>query len=133
MSMPPTSSRRKKKIFRSEDIALYHESLLLMGLSRNTADSYSKDIKSFFRYVDGEIAVDDFNYCAMHWLNERKKQKLAPKTLGRHMCSLKSFASWAQLPNELNRYKLPKPLAYNPHPLPEGMQGVHRMIEATEN
>lgn len=50
------------------------------------------------------------------------------------MTSMKAFARWAKWPtDELEDYSLPTPLRGQPHPIPEGMDGVRRMIRAAEN
>jgi site-specific recombinase XerD len=49
------------------------------------------------------------------------------------MTSLKNFARWAKWPNVLVEYIAPKPGKTIPHPIPEGSEGLLRMIEHTKN
>jgi site-specific recombinase XerD len=56
-----------------------------------------------------------------------------PKTTGRRLTSLRNFAKWAGVPNPLEDYIAPTPGRAIPHPLPEGLQGVQRMIDHAKN
>lgn len=53
---------------------------------------------------------------------------MKPKTTGRRLTSLRAFVKWAKWPTMLVDYYAPTPLKGDPHPLPEGMEGVRRMI-----
>lgn len=59
---------------------------------------------------------------------------VAPKTTGRRLTSLKSFAAWAGMPaGTFTDVKMPVPAKGAPHPLPEGVAGVRRLIASTGN
>jgi site-specific recombinase XerC len=57
-----------------------------------------------------------------------------PKTVGRRLTTLRSFARWAKVDCEnLAEFKAPTPARPVPHPLPEGIAGVHAMIAVAKN
>lgn len=58
---------------------------------------------------------------------------MAPKTTGRRISSLRSWAKWAGLGVVLDEYVPPSPARPVPHPIPEGMDGVRRMITVAKN
>lgn len=59
--------------------------------------------------------------------------KVAPKTLSRRLTSLRAFVRWAGYREMLNDYRAPTPARSQPHPLPEGMDGVRRLIDVAKN
>jgi site-specific recombinase XerD len=75
------------------------------------------------------IPMDLFELYGTKWLNETRAQA-APKTTGRRLTSLKVFAKWAKLPNELGEYRAPKPSKSRAKPLPERLDGLMKMEEA---
>jgi integrase len=79
--------------------------------------------------VDIEEELEDLG---MAWLTQNRRT-LAPKTTSRRLTSLKEFAKWAGFPNYFDGYNTPTAGSPVPHPLIEGMEGVRRMIAATEN
>jgi len=58
---------------------------------------------------------------------------VALKTTGRRLTSLRSFAKWAGWGSILEDYDAPTPAKSVPHPLPEGMDGVKRLIAVASN
>lgn len=64
-----------------------------------------------------------------------ERRTVAVKTTGRRLTSLRAFAKWAGWGDVLDDYTAPTPAASVPHPLPEGMDGVQRLIDvaSTEN
>lgn len=68
----------------------------------------------------------------MNWLTANRN-KVAPKTTGRRLTSLRQFAKWAGWDATFDDYKPPVPLRGQPHPLPEGIEGVKRMIAYTHS
>lgn len=57
---------------------------------------------------------------------------VAPKTTQRRVTSLKAFAKWAGWGKVLEEYRSPTALRGEPHPIPEGIPGLERMIAATK-
>lgn len=94
--------------------------------------SYSKDIRSFLIECGGELTEEEYTELAVIWLGRQRKTH-APKTVTRHLTSLKSFANAMKIKHDLDQYRGPKPMASDPHPLPEGIAGVFKMIEHAES
>lgn len=67
----------------------------------------------------------------MSWLN-LTRTTAAPKTTGRRLTTLKQFAKWTGR-EVLADYSPPTPGPSAPHPIPEGPEGVDRMIRAATN
>lgn len=68
----------------------------------------------------------------MVWLTTYRRI-VAPKTTNRRITSLKAFASWAGWPAVLTDYTAPTAAKTAPHPIPEGMDGVRRIMQVTTN
>ncbi|RYE96194.1 MAG: hypothetical protein EOO77_41435, partial [Oxalobacteraceae bacterium] len=99
-------------------------------MSKNTVVNYQRDLNTFLKSQQGPLKAEDFERAAALWLNGRR-ETLSANSISRHLCSLKAFAQANGLKlKTLPEYKLPKGLANDPHPLPEGIAGVKRMIEA---
>lgn len=58
---------------------------------------------------------------------------MSPKTTGRRLTSLRVFGKWAGLVNPLTDYIAPTPGRSIPHPIPEGVEGLNRMIASAKN
>ena len=58
---------------------------------------------------------------------------MAQKTTGRRLTSLRAFAKWADWGQVLEDYDAPTPARTQPHPLPEGMDGVRKLIVLAPN
>lgn len=106
-------------------------SLCAKGRSENTLKAYRSDLSEFLRWAERPISMEEFEDQAMIWLNNNRRI-VAPKTTGRRLSSLRCFARWAGQPGLLTEYSAPTPARAMPHPIPEGMDGVRRMIEAAE-
>lgn len=120
-----------------ESIDKFLNSYSARGRSDNTVKAYGSDLKIFLRDMSPqdqtEISEEDFEDVAMEWL--QKNRKIAsPKTTNRRLTSLKSFARWARWDIELLReYSAPIPAKGQPHPLPEGIEGVYRLIDTARS
>lgn len=57
----------------------------------------------------------------------------APKTTGRRLTSLRAFARWAKWETELSEYRAPTPTKTIPHPLPERLDGLIRLLKVAKN
>jgi site-specific recombinase XerD len=96
------------------------------GRSENTCRAYASDLHQFL-LVMGPVPRFEFEDKAMAWLNTTRKD-MAPKTTGRRLTSLRGFAKWAGWEQVLTDYSTPTPAKPVPHPLPEGIDGVRRML-----
>jgi site-specific recombinase XerD len=76
--------------------------------------------------------MEDFEEVGMNWL-QANRRRVAPKTTGRRLTSLKAFAKWAGWGDMFTEYSAPVPAKGVPHPLPEGIEGVYRLIDITHN
>lgn len=59
------------------------------------------------------------------------RKHVSPKTTGRRLTSLRAFAKWAKWGEVLQDYNAPTPPRTIPHPLPEGIEGVYRLISTS--
>lgn len=102
-------------------------SLCARGRSENTMKAYRSDLTEFLRWHKEPIPMEQFEELAMAWLNSHRRI-VAPKTTGRRVSSLRCFARWNGMPGMLEDYSAPTPARGMPHPIPEGLEGVRRMI-----
>lgn len=116
-----------------ESIDSFRNSLSAKGRSPDTIKAYTTDLKVFLLEVEETaIPLKDLESFAENWLTANRK-RIAPKTTGRRLTSLRAFAKWAELGPILHDYSVPTPAKGTPHPLPEGIDGVKRLIAATRN
>lgn len=119
-----------------ESIDQFRNWLYGRGRSTLTMKAYSTDLKTFLTYTgEREIPLpEDYEELGLYWLQEYRED-LAPKTTLRRRTSLVSFADWTGSADEklFSEWIGPTPGKTMPHPLPEGMVGVERMIRATKN
>lgn len=114
----------------SESIARFQNSLSARGRSDQTVKCYGSDLRMMLEELkEPEISMEEFEDTAMEWLQEHRRT-IAPKTTSRRLTSLRAFARWAGWGNLLDEYSAPTPARGMPHPLPEGIDGVKRLIEA---
>jgi site-specific recombinase XerD len=117
----------------AESIENYRNWCIARGQSHNTAKAYSTDLRMMLMYFSmTTISLSDYEALATTWLNETR-QGAAPKTTGRRLTSLRGFAKWAKLENELEEYKAPKPARGLPRPLPERLDGLVRLEQVAPN
>lgn len=111
----------------------FHSSLSGKGRSEKTVKAYTTDLKIFLKEIEEpEISAEEFEATAERWLTANRR-RIAPKTTGRRLTSLRAFARWAGMGEVLKDYSAPTPARSQPHPLPEGVDGVRRLIDATRN
>lgn len=127
-----------------ESIDKYRNWCIARGQSENTAKAYCGDLKEFLK-VTGEpiqesgtlmlenlkVEMEDYEELAMSWLNLTRKE-VAPRTTGRRLTSLRSFAKWCGRA-VLDEYNAPKPGKATPHPIPEGIAGIEKMVTFARN
>lgn len=124
---------RKVTTLTLESIDKHHSWSIGKGQSENTARAYRSDLKEFLKAVAVDsIPMEDFEDLAQVWLNSTRRE-VAPKTTGRRLTSLRSFSRWAGWPEYLSEYVAPVPAKAVPHPIPEGIPGVLRMIDVAKN
>lgn len=119
-----------------EVIDSFRSSLSVKGRSPRTVKAYTTDLKMFLlatRTDEGAMAVltPEFEELAASWLT-MNRGKVSPKTTTRRLTSLRAFARWAGWPDVLSDYSVPTPAKGQPHPLPEGIDGVRRLIAASK-
>ena len=73
------------------------------------------------------IPIDELEEVGMNWLTANRNI-LAPKTTNRRLTSLKQLAKFIGRPDMFSEYAAPHALRGTPHPLPEGIDGVKRMV-----
>jgi integrase len=75
-----------------------------------------------------DVSQDDYEEVGVNWLTANR-EKVTAKTTGRRLTSLRQYARWAKWPITFEDYIAPVPLKGQPHPLPEGVLGIRRMVE----
>src|SRR6266540_872987 len=117
-----------------ESIEQYRSWCIARGQSENTAKGYSTDLRMMLNFYQTQmIQTENFETKAQNWLN-KTRQASSPKTTGRRLTSLRSFARWAKIEVEdLREYKAPVPARALPHPLPEGLSGIERLLSVAGN
>lgn len=99
------------------------------GRSDRTARAYSTDVRVMLSEL-GETSLEkaEFEMAAMNWLTANRR-RVAPKTTARRLTSLRAYSQWAGWGDPLADYSAPAAPPGQPHPLPEGIEGVRRLIE----
>lgn len=116
-----------------ESIDSFRSSLRGKGKSEQTVKAYASDLRVLLKELEvTEISAQEFEEVGMNWLTANRKI-VAAKTTGRRLTSLKQFARWAGWPITFEEYSAPTPLKGQPHPLPEGIAGVKKMIACANN
>lgn len=113
-----------------DSIAKFQTSMSARGRAENTISAYSGDLRTLLAELEEEeVTMEEFEMASTNWLNGNRK-RVSPKTTRRRLTSIKAFCTWAGWAmNDLSEYKPPPGVPTNPHPLPEGIEGVRRMIE----
>jgi integrase/recombinase XerD len=78
------------------------------------------------------VLREEYEDLAASWLTVSRRV-VSVKTTGRRLTSIRAFAKWAGWGDILDDYDAPTPAKSVPHPLPEGMTGVRRLIEVASN
>jgi site-specific recombinase XerD len=119
-------------ILTRDSIEEYLNYLCEKGLSENTIRAYRSDLREFFRWVMAPpqgLTVRELDQMGRKWLRE-KRLEVAPKTTARRLTSLRTYARWKG-EEVLKDYSAPTPPRTEPHPIPEGVEGLHRMAESS--
>lgn len=116
-----------------ESIDKYRNSCIARGQSANTAKAYTTDLRMLLEFHETpSIPMEDYESFAQIWLNETRVDA-APKTTGRRLTSLRAFAKWARWETELSEYRAPIPGKTIPHPIPERLDGLRRLLAVAAN
>lgn len=103
------------------------------GRSAHTVKSYASDLQQFLLAAGtSSISLSDLEEQGSKWLTANRRT-MSAKTTGRRLTSLRAFARWAGQGSMFLDYTAPTPLKSMPHPIPEGMPGVYKMIDKAEN
>lgn len=95
--------------------------------------AYTTDLKVLLKELEvASIDQHEFEEVGMNWLTANRN-RVAAKTTGRRLTSMRQFAKWAGWGEMFSDYTAPTPLKGQPHPLPEGVDGVKRMILHANN
>lgn len=78
------------------------------------------------------VTSDNYSRAGGMYLNSRKYFD-GPRTIQRRLTSLRAYGRFAQLGPTLSDYIAPMAPPPRPHPIPEGMVGVLKMMEHTKN
>lgn len=117
----------------SGTIDSYHGWLCAKGLSERTASAYASDLRMLLRDLEQETLEKlDYEESAMNWLTGNRK-KMALKTTSRRLTSVRGFAKWAGWGVVLDEYHAPTGGPGQPHPIPEGMDGIRRMLHVAKS
>lgn len=116
-----------------DTIEKFRSTLSGRGNSEATIKGYSTDLRIFLSEIEeSSIPMEDFEEVGQNWL-QANRQRLSPKTTGRRLTSLRMFAKWAGWPSMFGEYRPPKSAKPLPHPLPEGIEGVYRLMKIAHN
>jgi len=120
--------------FFEETIEKFCDSLIVNGMSENTVRAYRSDLRKLFSQTAGvgfKGPASIFEKRVALFLNS-ERTVCSARTVQRYMSSIKTFCNW-QGEVILKNYKAPKAAAPQPHPIPEGIDGVVAMIRSTRN
>jgi site-specific recombinase XerD len=108
-------------------------SLCGKGRAENTLRAYRADLTAFLTEMGPRsVPLTKFEETAQAWLN-RYRRVVKPKTTARRLTALRTFAKWAGQPDALHEYSAPTPARAMPHPMPEGIDGVLRVLAEARN
>lgn len=104
------------------------------GRSPHTIKAYRTDLLILLEEVgEPEILLEELEDLATRWIQFHRRT-LAPKTTARRMTSLRRFAEWTGMPGRfLNDISAPTPAQTVAHPIPEGMDGIDRLVAVANN
>lgn len=125
----PRKALKTEMILSLDSIGQFLEYTSVQGHSPNTVRAYKSDLTDLLT-AKGETKLGLLEVTAASWLTEGRK-RWAPKTTCRKATSVKAWAKWAGKP-VLAGYRLPDPGKPQAHPIPEGMDGVARMLAEGE-
>lgn len=116
-----------------ESIARFQKWLSGRVSSQHTIKAYGSDLKMFLKDLGDEDPTPveiqtELEELGLAWLSKNRRS-LAPRTTARRLTSLREFSKYAGYAGMFSEFRTPSPGRAVPHPLPEGMAGVRRMIQ----
>lgn len=102
------------------------------GASENTTRAYRSDLEQILVLAAANTTWQECEDVLADVLTAKRKE-WAPRTTQRKLTSLRSWGKYAGNPLLLNAYRAPVAAPPEPHPIPEGIAGVLRMIRSTRN
>ena len=113
----------------TDSIAQFRNWLSDRGRSEHTVKSYASDLLMLLSEGGhSSVPISELEETGMRWLTSKRKV-LAPRTTQRRLTSLRTFARFAGQGQMFLDYKPPTALKHIPDPLPEGIPGVHKLID----
>ena len=111
----------------------YLSTLTGKGRAPNTVRAYRADLTDFGTWSIQElIRTQETPLPALDLMMERylteHRTAWQPSTFHRKMTALRGWAKYHGLPEALRDYRAPSPAQIVPHPLPEGIDGVLKLI-----
>lgn len=120
-------------ILSQEAIDRYRTWLTESGRSTETARAYCGDLEVFLSTTPlRQASKQSIEQHGMAWLTQQRSI-VSPRTTGRRLSSLRGFASWAGWGVILKDYRAPRPGSAVPHPLPDRLNDVWRLIDQAKN
>lgn len=116
-----------------ESIGEFAGWLVQRAASPNTIRAYTTDLRQFKEFanargVKDQQSADVWDKMASAYLNHYRSERGA-KTIGRWVTSIRGWAKFMGHPEILAHYIVPTPAQSQPHPLPDGIADVERMIK----
>ena len=97
------------------------------GGSEKTIRAYRTDLMTLMEFTGTPATWEEMETAASKYLNMVRESQ-APSTVKRKLASMRSWARWAGNTEFMRHYRGPKPAKAEPHPLPEGINGVMMLI-----
>lgn len=116
-------------ICNEETIRAYGADLDRLGRSPATSRNYVSDLQQFILWTGKPVPMQEFDGVAMDWLNAYRRI-WKPRTSERRVTALRGFARWTGALDPLKGYRTPTAARPTPHPIPEGIPGVLKLIDA---
>jgi len=102
-------------------------------MSENTIRAYRADLEGLNTFIEADpFGNQSLEAWAAAYLNEGRIN-WAAKTTCRKLGTFRSYAKWLGQPTWLATYRPPTPATQQPHPIPEGIDGIQAMIDRTRN
>jgi site-specific recombinase XerD len=117
-------------VLTQSSIDAYVHELTCMGKSPETIRAYRKDLQLAMSCTRRPMpSWPELEQELGGWLN-RMRTEWSPRTTRRRLSVLRGWGKFHGEPTFLARYSAPKIARAKPHPIPEGVDGVLRMIDA---
>ena len=121
-----------EKTLSLDSIDKFRESSIARGRSPHTVRGYTADLRGLLEWAGPGTRASNFDDVACQYLTATRLEA-APKTTQRRKSAFKAYAKWAAFPVPgLEDYRAPTPARPVPHPLPEGIDGVKRLMDVCD-